>query len=207
MLNLLKVLGIIALLIMVLLIPLFAIYVASAQALPGEGRYPLKTQSEKIIDQLTSVYPEANSYFSLLKSQRRYQELIGLSQKKIDITEVNQKFLDQTKQTLFDIQSVSNTSSRLNYLAQYQSFVSNAKINLSYETDRLKDDLGADKTKSIKTFSVDSFEVDQGKLVATKKNLVQKGINQKDQASNELIIKNIEQLELAQITLQSLMQK
>lgn len=196
-----------ALLIMVLLIPLFAIYVSSAQALPGEGRYQLKTQSEKIIDQLTSVYPEANTYFSLLKSQRRYQELVGLSQKESDITEANQKFLDQTKQTLFDIQSVSNTSARLNYMAQYQSFVSNAKINLSYEADRLKDSLGIDKTKSIKTFTVDSYGLDQGKLVAQKTVIVKKGINEKSGVSNELLIKNIEQLEIAQSNLANLIQK
>ncbi len=190
-----------------ILIPLFGTYVATAQALPGEARYSVKQQSEKIIDTSTAFYPGIYAYFSLLKAQRRYQEVVGLIKKNQDISESNQTFLDQTKQTLFDIQSVSDTSLRLNYLAQYQSFISSAKENLSYRADELKDQIGADKTKSIKTFAVESYGMDQGKLVAQKQILEQKNINQKDPVSNDLLIKNIEQLEFAQNTLASLIQK
>jgi hypothetical protein len=203
----LKALGILIVILMIVLIPIFGTYVATAQSLPGEGRYPVKQQTEKVIDTVTSVNPNIYAYFSLLKAQRRYQEVVGLVKKDQDITESNQKFLDQIKQTLFDIQSVSDTSLRLNYIAQYQSFISSAKENLSYRADELKDPLGADKTKSIKTFAVESYGLDQGKLVAQKQILEQKNINQKDPVSNDLLIKNIEQLEYAQNTLESLIQK
>lgn len=203
----LKVCGSIVLGLVLLLIPVFGIYVASAQALPGEVRYPLKQFSEQTIDEISRIYPGIYAYFSLLKSQRRYQEIIGLTEKNQDISESNQKFIEQIRQTLFDIHSVSDTSLRLNYLAQYQSFISSAKENLSYRTDELKDQLGADKTKSIKTFTVDSYGMDQGKLVAQKQVLEQKNINQKDPVSKELLIKNIEQLESAQNTLAALIQK
>jgi hypothetical protein len=203
----LKAFGVLVIIFMMILIPLFGTYVATAQALPGEARYSVKQQSEKIIDTSTAFYPGIYAYFSLLKAQRRYQEVVGLIKKNQDISESNQKFLDQTKQTLFDIQSVSDTSLRLNYLAQYQSFISSAKENLSYRADELKDQIGADKTKSIKTFAVESYGMDQGKLVAQKQILEQKNINQKDPVSNDLLIKNIEQLEFAQNTLASLIQK
>ncbi len=203
----LKALGILVVILMIIMIPLFGTYVATAQALPGEGRFPIKQQTEKVIDAVTSFYPSIYAYFSLLKAQRRYQEVVGLVKKNQDITDSTQKFLDQTKQTLFDIQSVSDTSLRLNYLAQYQSFISSAKENLSYRADELKDQLGADKTKPIKTFTVESYGMDQGKLVAQKQVLTQKSINQKDPISGELLVKNIEQLEYAQNTLESLIQK
>lgn len=203
----LKALGILVVILMIIMLPIFGTYVATAQSLPGEGRYPIKQQTEKIIDTFTSFYPGIYAYFSLLKAQRRYQEVVGLVKKDQDITESNQKFLDQTKQTLFDIQSVSDTSLRLNYLAQYQSFISSAKENLSYRADELKDQLGADKTKPIKTFTVESYGMDQGKLVAQKQIIEQKNIIQKDPVSSELLVKNIEQLENAQNTLSSLIQK
>ena len=120
----LKALGILIVILMIVLIPIFGTYVATAQSLPGEGLYPVKQQTEKVIDTVTSVNPNIYAYFSLLKAQRRYQEVVGLVKKDQDITESNQKFLDQIKQTLFDIQSVSDTSLRLNYIAQYQSFIS-----------------------------------------------------------------------------------
>lgn len=205
--KLFKIVGMSLLTLILLLIPLFGVYIASAQALPGEGRYPLKTQSESIIDSLSTVYPSFYAYFSLLKSERRYQEVIGLTAKNQDISLSNQQFLTQIRQTLFDIQSVGEISLRLNYIAQYQSFLTNAKENLSYKAVELKDQLGVDRTKSIKTFTVDEFGVEQGRLIAKKKVLEQKGVTQKDPVSEALLIKNIQQLELAQTSIQSLIQK
>lgn len=202
-----KIIAIGLLIVMALLIPIFGSYVATAQALPGEGRYPIKQQAEKIIDRLSVVNPTFYAYFSLLKTKRRYQEVVGLTQKNKDISEANKKFIDQAKQTIFDIQSVSDTSMRVNFISQHQSFMSSAKENLSYKAAELKDELGVDRSKSIKTFTVDQFGVDQGRLVAERKVLQQKGINEEEPVSDELLIKNIAELEEAQLALEALIQK
>jgi hypothetical protein len=202
----LKILAIGVLILMVLLIPLFGTYVATAQALPNEARYPIKQQAEKIIDQISLVNPTFYAYFSLLKAKRRYQEVIGLTEKNQNIATATQSFIDQVKQTLFDIQSVSDTAMRVNFISQYQSFISNAKENLSYKTAYLKDELGVDRSKSIKTFTLEQFGADQGRLVTQKKVFQQKGINEEEPVSNEVLIQNITELEKAQSALDALTQ-
>jgi hypothetical protein len=202
----LKVSGSIVLGLVLLLIPVFGIYVASAQSLPGEGPYPLKQFSEQTIDEISQIYPGIYAYFSLLKSQRRYQEIIGLLEKNQDITDSNQKFIEQVRQTLFDIQSVSETSLKLNYLSQHQSFINTAISNLSYKSAFLKEKAGIDKS-TIKTFTVDDYHLEDGELVIENKKLEQKSINQKKSTSPELILRNIEQLEMAQESLRGLIQK
>lgn len=204
---LLKIAALIMLVLILILIPLFGIYVASAQALPNEGRYQLKLQSEKIIDSLSSLNPNLYAYFSLLKSQRRYQEVIGMVDKNQDITGSNKQFLDQVKQTLFDIQSVGDTSVRLNYLAQYQSFIANSKENFSYKVSTLNDQLGVDQSKGVKTFTIDEYGSEQGKLVSQKKVYEQKGLTAKEPVSKDLLSKNIAQLEQAENALGLLIQK
>jgi hypothetical protein len=204
----LKVFGFILLGLILLLIPLFAVYVATAQALPNEGRYLVKQYSEKVIDNLTGIYPDIYANFSLLKSQRRYQEVIGLVDQDQSITEVNQRFIDQVRQTLFDIQSVGDSSLRLTYTAQYQTFLKTANENLSYRVINLEDQLKTDQDTPTKIFQVDEFEVVEGKLVAKKRAIEQTSvIKQRSPVSKELLTSNIEQLELAQITLNNLIQK
>jgi hypothetical protein len=183
-------------------------YVATAQALPNEGRYLVKQYSEKVIDNLTGIYPDIYANFSLLKSQRRYQEVIGLVDQDQSITEVNQRFIDQVRQTLFDIQSVGDSSLRLTYTAQYQTFLKTANENLSYRVINLEDQLKTDQDTPTKIFQVDEFEVVEGKLVAKKRAIEQTSvIKQRSPVSKELLTSNIEQLELAQITLNNLIQK
>jgi hypothetical protein len=204
----LKLVGFILLGLVILLIPLFGVYVASAQSLPDEGRYFLKQQSEQIIDRLTTFYPDIYANFSLLKAQRRYQEVIGLVEQDKPINEANNRFIDQVRQTLFDIQSVNDTSLRLNYTAQYQTFVRNAKENLSYRQIQLEEELGMDRKNPAKIFKVDEYSMENGRMVVQKKSIEQQGvIKPKEPASEELLLNNIEELKKSQAALDTFIPK
>ena len=205
--KILKFSGVTIILLLLFLVPMFGIYAATFGSLPGEWNYPLKQRSEMMVDQLVQISPSASAYFSLLKSQRRYQEVLGLIENEKDASSSVSSFLEQAKKTLFDIQSVPDVDTRISYFSQHQTFLANARQNLLYKSDSLKELLGIDRSTSVKTFTIDTFEGEQGKLVAKRQNLTAKGINEKDPVPDSLFLANIKALDDAVSQIDSLLQK
>lgn len=205
--KILKILGIFLIGLTALLVPLFGVYAATAGSLPGDWNHGIKLNSEILISKLASFTPTTNAYFSLLESQRRYQEVLGLINNDKDAAQAMILFLEKSKQTLFEIQSIADEAKRISYFSQYQTFLANARQNLSYTAEMQKDRLGIDRSASMSTFAIDSFQGEQGKLVTKRQIITTKGINEKEPVSDNLIISNITVLEDAVSELSSLIQK
>lgn len=203
--KLLKITGILLLVFIVLLIPIFGIYAATVQSLPGDKLYSTKQNVELVIDEISLLSPTSYAYISLLKSQRRYQEVIGLANQNRDISQASQLMLEQSRKTLLDIQAVPDTGSRQNFIAQYQVFIANAKESYFYKATELREKLGEDKASQIKTFTVSEFEGLEGRLVAKSKALPQQAIKTQKTVPDELLISNIQQLEYAKNVLEALL--
>lgn len=76
-----KIIGTLALLIMLLLFPPSVLAMISQNAVPGDTTYPIKRKLEDVILVLANMTPQTRAWFSVALAQRRYSETVALLNK------------------------------------------------------------------------------------------------------------------------------
>lgn len=200
--RLLKTTGILLVVLITLILPIFATYAATSQSLPGELLYPVKQYSEKMVDKIAAVSQGSYAYFSFQKTQRRFYEVMALADKNQDTTGSLDLFLAQLRKTLFDIQSIPDTNARLTQYAKYQQFLVNAKESFKFMSDTLSDRLKT--TNTPRTFTVDDYALVDGKLTARPRKLEVRNIIKSKNPDLDVIDANIARFEAIQPALEEL---
>lgn len=133
-----KIIGIIALILMLILLPPAALAMASQDAVPGDMTYPVKRTLEDVILAVASVNPITKAYFSVAQSQRRFKETITLIDKGQSATESLDELIAQTTIAADDVSQVQNSTQKKELIDQltksidqYQSKLNSTKKQIA----------------------------------------------------------------------------
>jgi len=95
----------------VLLIPTGAV-LASQNAVPGDGVYPVKRVLENMIISIASLHPSTRAYFRTDFSKRRFKETMALAKLGKNTTNSLAELVAQTQSAVTDVKGLSSNSDK-----------------------------------------------------------------------------------------------
>lgn len=126
-----KLLTSLSLIVVIVLFPPATLALVSNNALPGDATYPIKRSLEEGIMMVASLTPVTKTWFTINRSNRRFEEVTGLIAKGESATESLDELVVQTTKAAEEIKKIKDPIKKQEYINNLSSSIDSYNNKLS----------------------------------------------------------------------------